>query len=298
MRYTQEFTDYLAHQRRYSEHTVKAYSADLEAFHDFLTEHLGSDNLTDISHHTVRDWVIVLMDSGTSSRSVARKLSSLKAYFKFLLKEGKLDQNPAARITAPKRSKKLLRVISEKDMEQLLSQLLDGNEGEPNMEAVILDTFYQTGMRLSELINLHIKDVDLVNGRLRVLGKRNKERLIPVSPSLKALLESYLSHQRTLRSLDETSLLFVTQKGKKLYPKLVYNMVNKYLSSLRGVDKKSPHVLRHSFATHMLNRGADLYSIKELLGHSSLSATQIYTHNSIDQLKHLYNRTHPRGKKS
>ena len=203
--------------------------------------------------------------------------------------------NPMLKVVAPKQSKKLLRVVTEEEASVLLDEFPFPDDERGRQEKMILSMFYNTGMRLSELIGLKFSDVRTSNHYIRVLGKRNKERFIPTSGDFERELEEYVAKESVIRQLEPGSPFFVTGKGKKLYPKLVYNLVNKYISLVSGIENKSPHMLRHSFATHMLNRGADLNSIKELLGHSSLSATQIYTHNSVDQLKQLYNKAHPRG---
>lgn len=293
----QNFIDYLHYQKRYSAHTLKAYQADLTEFEVYLLTFYETQEWEKVTHHMVRSWIIHLMEEGVVPRTVNRKLSSLKSFYKYLAKEGKVQANPMAKVTAPKQSKKLLRVVSEKDITNLLDTIIFPDTYWGHTEKMVIETFYQTGMRLSELINLKESDFSNDERRLRVLGKRNKERLIPLSDSFADQLKHYLDNEKEQRLLNTDGYLFVTDKGNKLYPKLVYNTVNSYLSLVSGVEKKSPHVLRHSFATHMLNRGADLNSIKELLGHSNLSATQVYTHNSIDQLKQLYNQAHPRGDK-
>ena len=290
------FLDYLRHHKRYSPHTLSAYQNDLNGFSEFLSELYEISNQWDeVTHHMVRAWVVSLMESNVAARSVNRKLSAVKSFYKYLLREGVSQQNPAVKVIAPKQKKKLLRVASEDDIEDLLQSNVFPEDAWGTTQKAIIITFYHTGIRLSELIGLSAKDVDLKRGSLRVLGKRNKERNIPLTPLLKRVLEEYALLRGYEIEASERGYLFLTPKGNKLYPKLVYNTINTYLSIVSDLEKKSPHVLRHSFATHMLNRGADLNSIKELLGHSNLSATQIYTHNSIDQLKHLYNQSHPRG---
>lgn len=291
-----QFLDHLRFQKRYSEHTLTAYSKDLREFSGFVSaQYELSENWPEVTHHMIREWVIYLMDNDITPGSVARKLSSLKSFFKYLMREGIVSSNPAARVQAPKQRKKLLRVASEDELGDLLDH--DPFEKTPwgNTQRAILYTFYHTGMRLSELINLEEADVDFDQEKILVTGKRNKQRSIPLSPVLKKVLMTHIDQSQAVSTAAKNQFLFTTEKGKKLYPKLVYNTVNTYLSLVSGLEKKSPHVLRHSFATHMLNRGADLNSIKELLGHSNLAATQIYTHNTIDQLKHLYNQAHPRG---
>lgn len=296
--YIPSFLEYLEFQKRFSKHTIKAYENDLNTFENFMFEENEIEDWKEINHHHIRNWIVELSENDISSRSINRKLSSLKSFYKYLLRDGIVVNNPMSKVQAPKQSKKLLRVVSEKEIDQLFEKV-DFPEGYRGLlHKTILATFYSTGMRLSELIHLKDADVDFDNNRLRVLGKRNKERFLPISKTFKAELISF-KEQRELSCNDTAeSWFFLNEKSKKLYPKLVYDLVNGYISSVSSIEKKSPHVLRHSFATHMLNRGADLNSIKELLGHSNLSATQIYTHNSVDQLKKTYNQAHPRGEKN
>lgn len=296
--YIPSFLEYLEFQKRFSLHTVKAYENDLSGFEKFIFEENDIQDWKEINHHHIRQWIVDLSENNISPRSINRKLSSLKSYYKFLIRDGRVKVNPMSKVVAPKQSKKLLRVVSEKEIIQLLekAEYPEGYQGQ--LHKMIISTFYSTGMRLSELIHLKETDVDLDNNRLRVLGKRNKERYIPISKSFRQELYSYREQRRVIGNEGGETWFFVNEKSKKLYPKLVYDLVNKYIGSVSSIEKKSPHVLRHSFATHMLNRGADLNSIKELLGHSNLSATQIYTHNSVDQLKKTYNQAHPRGEKN
>lgn len=290
------FLDYLRDHKRYSAHTIKAYQNDLEAFGLFLnTTYELNNRWQDVTHHMIRDWVVSLVEQEMSPTSINRKLSAVKSFFKFLLREEVVAQNPASRVVAPKQKKKLLRVASEDNLTDLIDSNLFSDDYWGKTQRAIIVTFYHTGMRLSELIGLRVADVDFVQAKLTVLGKRNKERSVPITPVLKEVLLEYLGLRNAQFAGNEEGFLFLSTKGNKLYPKLVYNTINIYLSLISDLEKKSPHVLRHSFATHMLNRGADLNSIKELLGHSNLAATQIYTHNSIDQLKQLYNQAHPRG---
>lgn len=290
------FLDYLQNHKRYSAHTITAYNNDLGSFHDFLLQSYEiEDEWSEVSHHMIREWVVSLMEADVSPRSVNRKLSAVKSFYKYLLREGVVEVNPALRVVAPKQKKKLLRVASEDDMSDLLNKDLFPDDFWGLTQRAIITTFYHTGIRLSELINIKVGDVDFSQSKLTVIGKRNKERSVPLTLILKQELEAYLDVRESQEGGRDLDNLFLSKRGNKLYPKLVYNTINTYLGLVSDLEKKSPHVLRHSFATHMLNRGADLNSIKELLGHSSLSATQVYTHNSIDQLKNLYNQAHPRG---
>lgn len=285
------FLDYLRLQKRYSAHSVRAYENDLNGFSLFLRRQYELDNVWDqVSHLMIRGYVLELMEEGLEPSSVKRKISALKSFFKFLLKRGVVQLNPMDKVTAPKVGKKLLRVVEQED----LDHLLDDVEFEREQDRLIIETFYQTGMRSAELIGLCWGDFDPTEGSLKVLGKRNKERKIPLNPVFAGRLSDF---KRSVGAVEAGTPIFTTGKGEKLYPKLVYKVVNTYLSLVSGVEKRSPHILRHSFATHMLNSGADLNAIKEILGHSNLSATQVYTHNSIDKLKRTYNQAHPRGPK-
>lgn len=295
--YILSFLDYLKFQKRFSDHTVKAYENDLVSFEKFIFEENDIQYWKEVNHHHIRQWIVELSENGIKPRSINRKISSLKTYYKFLIREGQVELNPMSKVIAPKQSKQLLRVVSEKEI-QILLEDIEFPEGFLGLlHKTVISSFYFTGMRLSELINLKDSDVDLNNKRLRVLGKRNKERFLPITVNFQEELNYYREKRKEISTVEGDAWFFVNAKGKKLYPKLVYDFVNRYLSSVSSIEKKSPHVLRHSFATHMLNRGADLNSIKELLGHSNLSATQVYTHNSVDQLKKTYNQAHPRGEK-
>ncbi|MCR9154822.1 MAG: tyrosine-type recombinase/integrase [Bacteroidetes bacterium] len=296
---TQAFYDYLNFQKNFSEHTILAYSNDLNAFQEFIKEEFDLEDFTEVHHSMVRSWIVQLVEQDMARTSIKRKLSALRSFYKFLLREGKVKRNVASAVNVPKPPRKLMRVVPEDDMLALLSLEIDQDDYWLYTQSLILDLFYQCGLRLSELINLRVEDLRLSSAYIKVRGKGKKEREIPIAEELKERLHFYLNHHRNA-SADSEPIpeLFRTIKGKKLYPKLVYNSVNSYLSMVSGVEQKSPHTLRHSFASHLLNRGADLNSVKELLGHSSLAATQVYTHNSIDRLKTLYNQAHPRATKS
>jgi len=241
----------------------------------------------------IRSWLVYLMEHQVGSRSVNRKLTTLKSFYRFLLREGVLDENPMHKINSPKIAKRLPVFVEKEKMEMLFNQVTFG-EGYPGIrDRLILELFYSTGMRLSELVNLKESDVDFHHDTIKVLGKRNKERLIPFSMKFESLLKSYLDEKgKAFGDLDD---LFLTDKGRKIYPKLVYRIVSRYIGEVTTMGKKSPHVLRHTFATHLLNNGAELNAVKELLGHASLSATQVYTHNTIEKLKRIYKQAHPKA---
>ena len=287
------FLAYIQYEKRYSPHTVTAYRIDLDQFFNFLSIQYNATELSGIDHSMIRSWLVSLIEEGNSPRSVNRKITTLKSFYRFLLKEGLVNDNPLRKITPPKSAKKLPEFIEKVKMSLLLDEMNPGDGYCGLRDRIILEMFYNTGIRLSELINLQEKDVDFHNGTIKVLGKRNKERLIPFSQKFGILLKEYVKEKQ--KTFDYLPSLFLTDSGGKMYPKKVYLIVKKYLSNVTTLDKKSPHVLRHTFATHLLNNGADLNAVKELLGHANLSATQIYTHNTIEKLKEIYKQAHPRA---
>ena len=287
------FLAYIQYEKRYSPHTVTAYRIDLDQFFNFLSIQYNATELSGIDHSMIRSWLVSLIEEGNSPRSVNRKITTLKSFYRFLLKEGLVNDNPLRKITPPKSAKKLPEFIEKGKMSLLLDEMNPGDGYCGLRDRIILEMFYNTGIRLSELINLQEKDVDFHNGTIKVLGKRNKERLIPFSQKFGILLKEYVKEKQ--KTFDYLPSLFLTDSGGKMYPKKVYLIVKKYLSNVTTLDKKSPHVLRHTFATHLLNNGAELNAVKELLGHANLSATQIYTHNTIEKLKEIYKQAHPRA---
>jgi len=292
----ERFLDYITYEKRYSQHTIQAYGSDLEQFFTFVTTQYDLSDINKVDHQVVRSWIVSLMEGTTSARTVNRKITTLKSYFKFLIKEGSVTENPMDRVVAPKTSKRLPVFVEQESMNKLFDEI-DFGEGYPAIrDRMILEMFYATGMRLSELVNLKEEDLDLYKNVLKVTGKRNKERIIPFCGNLVELLKGYLEVKRKIFQFNEQNThLFVTNKGEKLYPKMVYRMVNHYLNLVTTISKRSPHVIRHTFATHMLNNGADLNAIKEILGHANLAATQVYTHNTIEKLKSIYKQAHPRA---
>ena len=285
----ENFLNYLKFEKRYSDHTLVAYKTDLNQFISFILLEFEIENFKEVSHSIIRSWISSLLDSGISSRSVNRKITTLKSLFKFLLLEDIITENPTQKIVSPKNSKKLPVFLDESKMVDLFEEMNFPATFEGERDKLILDVFYMTGIRLIELINLNLSDIDFQKSILKVIGKRNKERIIPLAPVLLDSLKNYSQNNNI------NNILFVNHKGDKLTPKKVYVIVNKYLSMISSLEKKSPHVLRHTFATHMLNNGADINSIKEILGHANLSATQVYTHNTIDRLKSIYKQAHPRA---
>jgi integrase/recombinase XerC len=287
------FFDYLTYEKKYSAHTLTSYKNDISQFIAFINPNNESFAITDINYQQIRAWVASLLKDKIAARSVNRKLSSLKSFFKYLQRQQIIDVNPMSKISGPKTPKRLPVFVDEHQMEDLFAEVKfeDGFNG--LRDRLILDLFYQTGIRRSELTNLKEIDLDLFNSTIKVLGKRNKERIIPISLPLKRNLESYLQVKQELNLSN--MMLLVSEKGHTLSEQAVYNSVKKYLSQVTTIQKKSPHVLRHTFATHLLNNGADINAVKDLLGHANLSATQVYTHNTIDKLKKSYKQAHPRG---
>lgn len=287
------FKTYLEVEKRYSPHTVAAYVKDVSEYVLFLDLEFGG-TYKDCNHQLARRFVVSLSERNYSKRTINRKLSSLSTFYKYLEKRNEVESNPFDKIPALKVPQRIVRDIKESDLEELFSQIEFEGDFVGVRDKLILDTFYSTGIRREELLRIKLKDIDYVERALKILGKGNKERVIPVSEDYIRHLNLYLQKRKYVAP-KMSDYLFISEKGEKLNSTVVYKMVNKYLSLVSGAEKKSPHVLRHSFATHMLNRGADLNTIKELLGHSNLSATQIYTHASIEKIKNVYNQTHPRG---
>ncbi len=291
----QPFLSYLTFQKRYSQHTIIAYQNDLSGFFDYIELQFGNTDLPDINASFIRSWLAGLKESGMESKSLNRKISTLKSFFKYQLKQGTLLTSPMATIISPKVKKRLPQFVAEKDINTLFNYVEFPDTWDGKTNRLLLHLFYNTGMRQAELVNLKESHIDKGNSNIKVLGKGNKERILPVSKELMELIQVYMDTKRIKFDQFDRELLLVNLKGKRLYPKYVYNVVRQYLSAVTTIDKKSPHVLRHTFATHLMNNGADLNAVKELLGHSSLAATQIYTHNTIEKLKDIYKRTHPKA---
>ena len=291
------FISYLRLEKNYSEHTIKAYEKDIDTFSSFCREHHGESNLENISYPLIRNWIVHLSDQGISNRTINRKISSLQAYYEFLLKVGDIVISPLVKHRALKTSKKVEVPFSETEMETILSKIPFDEDFEGERDKLIIELLYTTGMRRAELVNLKVTDVNLSGHTLKVLGKRNKERILPLLPATMERIKNYLTKRSELENASDSTYLLLTKEGLKIYETLVYRTINKYFSLVSPKVKKSPHILRHTFATHLLNRGADLNSVKELLGHSSLASTQVYTHNSIAELKKVHQKAHPRNKK-
>lgn len=290
------FIEHLQYEKRYSSNTVIAYQNDLEEFLSFLKKSYGETGPEAVSSFMIRSWLASLKASGVQSRSINRKLSTLRSWYKFLIKNKKVLTNPLQKIVPPRSAKRLPVFVERIPMDRLLHQVEYPDTMDGCTQQLLIDLLYGTGMRRSELINLKIGDIDFGNLTIKVLGKGNKERIIPVSPEMIGKIRRY-QNKRSESGIDSAPFLLVTEKGNKLYPEYVYRTVNKMLGLVTTLDKRSPHVLRHTFATHLVNGGADLNAVKELLGHASLAATQIYTHNTIEQLKKVYEQAHPHSGK-
>lgn len=293
--YQSAFLDHLRFQKRYSNNTCIAYENDLSAFSTFLAINYEITDVQSVKTTYIRSWLAEIKENEITSRTINRKISSLRSFFKYLLKQEVIKVNPATTITSPKVPKRLPQFVEEKDTNTLLHDL----EFEPNFkgqtEKLIIQILYNTGIRKAELINLKEHNIDKSNRQLKVLGKGNKERIIPLSQELIEIIFDYIEEKRKLHGRLEHGLLCVSATGKALDPKAVYNIVKKHLTEVTTIDKRSPHILRHTFATHLMNKGADLNAVKELLGHSSLAATQVYTHNTIEKLKDVYKKAHPKA---
>jgi integrase/recombinase XerC len=290
-----KFLDHLKFEKRYSAHTVRSYHDDLLQFSDYLDQQFGGMAIKEISSAIVRSWLASLKQDKMSARSITRKISTLKSFFRFMLKSGAVVKSPMVTITSPKVPKKLPFYVEEGDMKVLFRDVAFTDDWNGYTGRLAMLMLYQLGIRLSELVNCKERQVDYANNAVKVLGKGNKERVIPVGKELLAALKEYVAQKKVVFEAPDRDFLLVTDKGKKLYPKYVYRLTQRYLQEVTTIEKKSPHVLRHSFATHLSNNGAELNAVKELLGHASLAATQVYTHNTIEKLKNVHRKAHPRG---
>lgn len=291
------FTDYLFLEKKYSKHTVNAYITDLNSFHDFIKEEFEQENLVEVNYSLIRSWIILLSENNAENVTINRKISSLKAFYKFLLKTKQIEVSPLLKHKVLKTPKKIQIPFSEKELDLAINQIKYPEGFDGIRDKLIIDLFYTTGIRRAELINLKVSSVDIQSATIKVLGKRNKERIIPLLPVIVDEIKGYLEQRNTLETIVDTENLFLMLKGVKLNETFVYRIINDYFSTVSEKVKKSPHILRHTFATHLLNNGADINSVKELLGHSSLASTQVYTHNSLAELKKVYKNAHPRNNK-
>jgi len=293
----QKFQDYLLKEKNYSVLTALAYGKDLDFFEKFLQDNFDSTSLEEVSYTLIRSWIVTMVDAEMSTISVNRKIASLKAFYRFLLKTKQIEINPLTKHKSLKTPKKIQIPFSEEELNNVLQQLHYKEGFEGMRDKLIIDLFYTTGIRRSELIGLQISNVDLVNKTIKVIGKRNKERIIPLLSVIIEQIKLYVIERKALGVIADVNFLFLLSNGNKLNETFVYRLINDYFSNVSEKVKKSPHMLRHTFATHMLNHGADLNSIKELLGHSSLASTQVYTHSSLAELKNVYQNAHPRNQK-
>ena len=289
------FTDHLKFEKRYSVYTVRSYHDDLTQFSDYISSAFGDTAIEDVTPSIVRSWLATLKNQGLSSRSITRKISTLKSFFKFAIRSGKLRKSPVTSIVTPKISKRLPAFVEEKDMETLFRHVEFEDNWNGYTGRLAMGMLYELGLRLSELVNCRESQVDFANRHIKVLGKGNKERILPVNAELLNTIDEYMKRKAAEFEKYDTNYLLVNDKGNKLYPKFIYRLTTKYLPEVTTVKKKSPHILRHSFATHLMNNGAELNAVKELLGHASLAATQVYTHNTIEKLKNVHKKAHPRG---
>ncbi len=297
MKEIDQFIDHLRCERRMSVHTLTAYQSDLDQFFGFVKEVDGLEDPTLVTSKQIRTWIVTLLeDNQHTARSVTRKVSALRSFYRHEAKLGHIAHNPLNQIQSPKFHTKLPEYVEQKDMEKLFQDDLFEQSFKGHQDRLIIELFYDTGIRLSELLSIRRFDIDLSSNTVKIIGKRNKERLIPFGNKLHDIMTAYLDeYEKKIAVANENYFIFVAVNGKRLYPKAIYRTVRKYLDMVTSIDKRSPHVIRHTFATHMLNNGADLNAIKEILGHSSLAATQIYTHNSTEQLKSIYKQAHPRA---
>jgi len=290
-----KFLDYLQLEKNYSLHTIKAYGDDIIFFESFLKVNYDDPSLLNVQYSQIRSWIVALSDDEISNNSINRKISSLKSFYKFLLKTKQIHSNPLIKHKALK-TKKIIQIpFSEKELDLVLNQLVFPENFEGIRDKLIIDLFYTTGIRRAELINLKEQNIDIHNSTIKVLGKRNKERIIPILPKTTIQIKKYLIEKSGLQEVKDREFFFLTKNGNKLNETFVYQLINYYFSNVSEKVKKSPHILRHTFATHLLNNGADINSVKELLGHSSLASTQVYTHNSLKELQKVYGKAHPRN---
>jgi integrase/recombinase XerC len=295
MDHKESFLQYLRFEKRYSPHTIRSYGNDLNQFGAYLTDNFPDIDYSEISSHHVRGWIVYMMETGMDPASIHRKISCLRVFFRWLRREELVDNNPVDGIVLPKRKKVLPVFVAEEAMDNLLDNDYFSDDFTGLRNRTIIEMIYLTGIRRAELIGLKVGDIDFQDSTIRVTGKRNKQRIIPLTLPFVRSLREYLAIRNEISCKQNENHLFLTEKGNKLYDKSVYNIVRDYLNMVTTNEKKSPHILRHTFATHMLNRGADLNAIKEFLGHANLSATQIYTHNTFAKLRKIYRQAHPRA---
>lgn len=290
------FINHLKYEKRYSSNTVISYHNDIHQFMFYVKRQYEINDVKDINHFMIKSWLVTLKQSGIANTSINRKLSCLRKFFIFQKREGKIDVNPAMKIIGPKIGKRLPEVIRKNEMDQLLDEILVNTEFSEMRDRMIIEILYNTGIRRAELIGIKDNDIDLISKTIRILGKGNKQRIVPINDELISNIKKYINVKHSEFELNKSEFLLLTNSGNKLYPKFVYNIVHKYLSMVSTSGKRSPHILRHSIATHLSDENVEINALKELLGHSSLGSTQIYTHNSIEKLKKTYVKAHPKAK--
>ena len=291
----ESFLRFLQYEKRYSLHTIQSYKTDLLQLESFLQSEFSLDKIIDANHSILRSWVISLSEKGLSARSINRKIIAVRSFYKFAIRKGAISVNPASKLRLLKTSKNIPHFIRQEEMIGLLDHFDFDEDFNGRRDQTILEILYGTGIREAELINLTENKVDLAELQIKVLGKRNKERIIPISSGLSSTIKKYIEKKKEAFGSNASHFLIVTNKGKKAYPMFIYRIVNKYLKSFTHVEKSSPHVLRHTFATHLLNKGANLNAVKDLLGHQSLASTQVYTHNTLDKIKEIFEQAHPKA---
>ena len=295
MEHIRAFLDYIGYEKKYSVHTLSSYETDLIQFKEFLNKEFGEVLYNEVPYSYIRSWIVYLSDGGCSSTTINRKITSLKSFYNFLIKIKYCSANPLSAHKALKKPKKVQIPFSEQELGTLLSSYPFSDDFEGVRDQFMLELFYTTGMRRAELIALKVNSIDPVAASIRIHGKRNKERLVPLLPQVVKIYKNYIKQRSLIEHVKDADVLFLTIKGIKMSPSLVYRLINLYLSAVSNKVKKSPHMLRHSFATHLLNEGADINSVKELLGHSSLASTQVYTHTNLKELKNVFRAFHPRS---
>jgi integrase/recombinase XerC len=291
----ESFLKYLSYEKRYSQHTIHSYQNDLTQFESFLSVHYESSRLEEVTHRMIRDWMVSLVELSYSPTTINRKIASLRSFYKFLLRRAIITKDPTRKINMLKSGKKIPHFVKENEIIRLFDEFDFGHEFHGIRDKLLLELLYGTGIRLSELIHLRMENVDFFDQTIKVLGKRKKERIIPLNSELIQLINQYVSLKKDKYGSNADEYLIVTDNGEKCYPMFVYRIVRKYLNLFTSIDKRSPHVLRHTFATHLVNKGAELNAVKDLLGHTSLAATQVYTHNSLEKLKKVFDQAHPKA---
>ena len=292
----QKFQDYLQLEKKYSNHTVTAYVNDVLFFQEFIKINFNNEVIENVNYSLIRSWIVSMVEVGITNTTVNRKIQALQAYYKFLLKTKQIEKSPLLKHKALKTPQKVQIPFSENEVNLVLNKIIFDDNFDGIRDKLVIDLFYTTGIRRAELINLKLQNINLQNQTIKVVGKRNKERILPMLEILTNQITKYLSYRNEIQQISDKDYFFLLQKGVKLNESFVYRLINNYFSAVSEKVKKSPHIVRHSFATHMLNNGADLNTIKELLGHSSLASTQVYTHSGIAELKKTYTNAHPRSK--